>query len=150
MPSPPEIEFIESVKRYSHTDWARGQRAEPVCDAAIRYFFLLGSPSVLHDDFRLHQAPLKRPPLSEVGCLSDKGRLCTDDDGILLLVWKFTPPAPVCPDKPGGRAARLLDDKPTRIYIPQLTRPWIMQECHANTSCHLSFARTFPMLERFY
>ena len=84
MPSTAEIEFIESVKRYSHTDWAREQRAEPVCDAAIRY--LLGNPSVLPDDFLLHLADHKRPRLSEVCSLADKGRLYTDDDGILLLV----------------------------------------------------------------
>ena len=32
---------IESVERYSHTDWAREQRAEPVCDAVIRYLLPL-------------------------------------------------------------------------------------------------------------
>ena len=36
MPSPAEIEFLESVERYSHTDRARERHAEPVCDAAIR------------------------------------------------------------------------------------------------------------------
>ena len=60
MPSPTEIEFIESVERFSHNDWAREQRAKPVCDAAIRYL-LLGSPSVLPDDFLLHLAPHKHP-----------------------------------------------------------------------------------------
>ena len=149
VPSPAEIEFIKSVERYTHTDWAREQRAEPVCDAAIRYL-LLGRPSVVPEDFFLHLAPHKRPPLSDVRSLADKGRLYTDDDGILLLVRKLTPPAPVCSDKPGGRAARLLDDEPTRIYVPLLMRPWIMQACHAKASCHLGVARTLSMLERFY
>ena len=62
MPSSAEIEFIESVERYSHTDWAREQRAEPVCDAVVRYL-LLSSPSVLPDNFLLHQAPRKLPPV---------------------------------------------------------------------------------------
>ena len=146
MPSPAEVELIEPVERFSHTDWAREQRVEPVRDAAIRYP-LLGSLSVLPDDFLLLLAPHKRPQLSEVRSLAEKGRLYTDDDGILLLVRKLTPPAPVCPDKPGGRAARLLHDEPTRIYVPLLMRPWIMQACHANASCHLGVARTLSMLE---
>ena len=92
----------------------------------------------------------KRPPLSEVRSLAEKGRLYTDDDGILPLVLKLTPPDPVCPDNPGGLAARFLHDEPTRIYVPLLMRPWIMQACHANDSCHLGVARTLSMLERFY
>ena len=36
------------------------------------------------------------------------------------------PPGPVCSDKPGGRAARSLDDEPTRIYVPLLMHAWIM------------------------
>ena len=124
LPSPPEIEFIEFVERYSHTDWAREQRDELVCNDAIRYL-LLGRPSVRPDDFLLHLAPGKCPPLSEVRALAPKSRLYRDDDGILLLVRKSTPPAPVCLYKPGGRAARLLHDEPARIYVPLLMRPWI-------------------------
>ena len=87
----------KSVERYSHTDWVREQRAEPVCDAAIRYL-LFECPSVFPDDFLLHLAPHKRPPISEVRALAAKPRLCRDDDGILLLVRKLAPPAPACPD----------------------------------------------------
>ena len=87
IPSPAETERIEPVKRYMHSDWARAQRAEPVCDAAIRRP-LLGSPSALPNDFLLHLAPHKRPPLSEVRSLADKGRPYTDDDGTLLLARK--------------------------------------------------------------
>ena len=103
---------------------------------------------VLPDDFLLHLAPHKRPPCSEVRSLADKRRLYADDDVILLLVRKSTPPAPVYPDKPGGRAARLLDDEPTQTYVPLNMRPWIMQACHANASCHLGVARALSMLER--
>ncbi|CAB1110991.1 unnamed protein product [Ectocarpus sp. CCAP 1310/34] len=52
--------------------------------------------------------------------------------------------------RPGGRAARLLNDEPIRIYVPILMRPWMMQVCHADASCHLGAARTLSMLERFY
>ena len=113
MPSPSEVEFIECVERYSHTDWAHEQRAKPVRDAAIRYV-ILRSPSVLPDDLLVHLAPHKRRPLSEVCSLAEKGRPYTDDDDdILLFERKLTPPTPICPDKPGGRAVRLLDDEPT-------------------------------------
>ena len=148
-PSPAEIEFLQPVERYSHTDWAREQRTKPVCEAAIRYI-LLGCPSVLPDDFFLHLAPHKRPPLSEVRCLAAKSRLYRDNDGILLIVRKLMPLTPPCPDKSGGRAARLLHDEPTRIYVPLLMRPWIMHVCHTNVSCHLGLARALSMLERFY
>ena len=63
---------------------------------------------------------------------------------------KLTPPTPACLDKPGGRATRLLDDEPTRIYVPLLIRPWIMQAYHAHRSCYLGLAPTPVMLERFY
>ena len=92
----------------------------------------------------------KRPPLSEIRSLADKGRLHRDDDGTLLLVRKSTPASVAGPGTPSGRAARLLNDEPTRIYVPLLMRPWIMQACHANASCHLRVARTLSTLERFY
>ena len=147
-PSPAEIEFLESAERYSHTDWAREQHAEPVCDAAIRYP-LIGHPLVFPDDFFLHLAPHKLPPLSEVHSLAAKSRLYEDDDGIFLLVRKLTPHTPACPDKPGGRATHLLHDEPTRIYVPWRMRTWVMHMCHDNASCYLGVARTLPMLDRF-
>ena len=52
--------------------------------------------------------------------------------------------------RPAGRAACLLGDEPIRIYVPLLTRPWIMQACNSTSSCHLGTARTLRMLERFY
>ena len=89
------------------------------------------------------------PPLSEVRSLADKTCLYTDDDGILLLVLNLTSPAPVCPDQPGGREAYLLDDEPTRIYVPLFMRPWVKQACHSNASCHFGVARTLSILEGF-
>ena len=69
---------------------------------------------------------------------------------MVLLVRKLTPPTPACPDKPGGRAARLLHDEPTRTNVALLMRQWIVHAFHANASCHLSAARTRFMLQRFY
>ena len=148
MSSPAEIEFVECVERYSHTDWVREQRAESVYDPAIRYL-LLGSPSVLPDDLFFHLAPHDPPRCRNCALLAIKATY-TYDDGILLPVRKLAPLVSVCPDMPGGRAARLFDNKPTRIYVPLLMRPWIMQACHAKTSCHLGVACTLSMPQRFY
>ena len=94
--------------------------------------------------------PRKRPPLSEVRALAAKPRFYKYDDCILLLVRELTPPAPACRNTLGERAAHLLHDEPTRIYVPLIMRPWIMHALHANASCHLGVARTLAMLERFY
>ncbi|CAB1104650.1 unnamed protein product [Ectocarpus sp. CCAP 1310/34] len=116
---------------------------------AIR-FILLGRPSALPSYFLDHLPSARRPPLSEIRDLSNKGRLHVDDDGLVLLVRKQTTPPLSAATRPGGRAARLLNDEPIRIYVPMLMRPWIMQACHADASCHLGAARTLSMLERFY
>lgn len=52
--------------------------------------------------------------------------------------------------RPNGRFARLLGNKPTRIYMPLLVRPWVKKACHADASCHLGTSRTLAMLERIY
>lgn len=118
-----ELEFRAAVARFSHADWAREQRNELVCDAAIRYI-LLDRPSVLPSDFWDDRVPLtRRPSLLEIRELANKGRLHIDDDGLALLVRKQTK-APSPPHhRPGGRAARLLNDESLRIYVPMLMRP---------------------------
>ena len=72
-----------------------------------------------------------------------------DDDGNLLLVRKSTPAPAAGAGTPSGGAARLLSDDPTRIYVPLLMRPWMMQACHATASCHLRVDRTFSKLNDF-
>ena len=71
-----------------------------------------------------------------------------DDGGIscyvqLTVVRKLAPRAPACPDKPGGRAARLLHDGPTRFVVPLHMRLWTMHAYHGNASCHLSVSLAF-------
>ena len=104
----------------------------------------------LYDDFLSHIPSRKRPPLSEVRSLAYKGRFYRDDDETLLLVRKTIPTLATDPGTPSGHAARLLNDEPTRISISLLMRPWIMQACHANASCHLRVARTLSMPRRYY
>jgi len=90
----------------------------------------------------------RQPSFSEIRELANKGRLYVTANDIVLLVRKPTKPPP--PSRPRGRAACLLNDEPIRIYVPMLMRPWVMQLCHANVSCHFGADRTLRMLERFY
>ena len=145
-----ELRFADSVARYSHADWKREQRAEPTCHATIRYISI-GRPSALPPDFLECYPSSRRPSLSDIQKLANKGRLHTTDDDIVLLVRNPTLP-PTRSDKPNsvGRVACLPNDEPVRIYVPLLMRPSIMQACHPTTSCHLGTTRTLRTLEHFY
>ena len=85
-----EPDFRESVERYSHADWAREQRNEPVSDAAIRYL-LLGQPLELPSGFLDPYPTAYQPPFSDIRDLANKGRLYLDDDPTVLLVRKLLP-----------------------------------------------------------
>lgn len=51
--------------------------------------------------------------------IAHKGRLqTTTDAGIVISVRQLTPPPPSHPDRPGGRAARLLSDESINVYMP--------------------------------
>ena len=128
-------------------DWAREQRNEPVCDAVIRYL-VLGEPPVLPSGFLDSFPAAHRPSFSDIWDLAHKGRLHLGDEAVVLLVIKPTKISPIVPSRPSGRAARLLNDEPVRIYVPMM-RPWIMQACHANTSCHFGATRTVRVLRAF-
>ena len=95
----------------------------------------MGSPPTIPPDLLASFPPHQRPALSDVKNLAAKGRLHTTDTGLVLLVR-----APTTPSR----------DTPIRIYVPLLMRPWIMQACHSDASCHLGVLRTLHMLERFY
>ena len=49
--------------------------------------------------------------------------------------------------QPTGRVASLLKDEPTRIFVPILLRPLVVQRVHSDTPCHLGGSTTFGMLE---
>ena len=144
-----ELRFADSAARYSHADWKREQHADPTRNATIRYISI-GRPSALPPDVLTCYPSPKRPSLSDIQELASEGRLHTTDDDIVLLVPNPTLP-PTSFDKPNpvGRAACWLNDEPTRIYVPLLMRPWIMQACHSTASCHLGATRTLRMLECF-
>ena len=145
-----ELRSADSVARCSHADWKREQHIEPTYHTMMRYVSI-GRPSVLPPDFLACYHSHKRPSLLDIKELADKGRLHTTDDDIVLLVRNPTLP-PTRSDKPNpvGRVASLLNNKPVRIYVPLLMRPWIMQACHSTVSCHLGTTRTLRVLERFH
>ena len=140
-----ELHFGDSAARYSHPDWEREQRAEPTCYAPIQYI-LLGWPLALPTEVLARFPSHQHPPFSETQELAGKGRLHATDEDIVLLVRNQTPAHYSL--RRVGRAACLLGDEPTRIYVPLLMRPWIMQPCHATASCHLGTARTLRMPRR--
>ena len=118
--------------------------------------FILPRPPIGPSARRIGMLPLcypsyNRPFLSDIKELAGKGRLHTTDDDIVLLVRIPTLPA-TRSDKPNtvGRAACLLNDEPTRIYVPLLMRLWIMRARHSTASCHLGTTRTLRMLEGLY
>ena len=91
-----------------------------------------------------------QPSFAEVRKLANKGRIITTDDGVRLFARQPTKPPTANATRPGGRAARLLQDEPIRIYVPMTMRPWVMIACHSNALCHLGSARTLAILEQFY
>ena len=138
MPSAQLLNFVDSVARYSHDDWARKLQAESACNAAMRYI-ALGRPEALPADFLLCFPSHQRPSFSE---LASKGQLHTTDAGIVLYVRQPSlPPAPGM-QRSVSRMVCLLNDEPIRIYVPLLMHPWVMQACHFTASCHLGTACT--------
>ena len=145
-----ELQFADSIARYSHADWKREQQAEPTCHAAMRYI-TIGRPSALPPGFLSCYLSHKRPSLSAIQGLAGKGRLHTTDDDIALLAGNPTSPSTTSDEpNPVRRAACLLNDEPIRIYVPLLMRPWIIQACHSTASHHLGTTCTLRMLDRFY
>ena len=119
----PELQFDDSVARYSRADWAREQQAEPTYHAAMRYI-TIGRPSALPAEFLSCYPSHKRPSLSDIQELAGKGRLRTTDDDIVLLVWNPTPPLTTSAEPSSvGRAACLLNGEPVGIYVLLLMRP---------------------------
>ena len=138
----------KTLLNYSHSDWEKAQREDPLCDATHRYI-QLGCPQPLPASLCDHIPSHQRPDPADILDLATKGRLVQGDHDTNLLVRG---PAPVAP-RPDGSPARLgrppFHD-PVRIYVPLLARPWTMHACHADASCHLGVTRTLKMLERFY
>ena len=84
-------------------------------------YITIGRPSALPPDFSSCYPSHQRPSLSDIEELAGKGRLHMSDDGIVLLVRNPTPPLTTSAEPSSvGRAARLLNDEPIRIYLPLL------------------------------
>ena len=149
----PDIQATSShlsntLLNYSHSDWEKAQREDPLCDATHRYI-QLGCPQPLPASLCDHIPSHQRPDPADILDLATKGRFVQGDHDTILLVRG---PAPVAP-RPDGSPARLRRpsfNDPVRIHVPLLARPWIMHACHADASCHFGVTRTLKMLERFY
>ena len=138
-----EIQFLNPAARYSHTNWAQEQQDEPACNAAMRYI-TLGRPEAFPSDFVSCFPSHQRPLFSEVLEPANIGHLHTTDAGIVLPVRQPPPP-----QRPVGCTTCVLNDKPIRIYVLLLIRPWVMRAFHSSATCHLETARTIRMPERF-
>ena len=142
------VHLSNTLLNYSHSDWEKAQREDPLCDATHRYI-QLGCPQPLPASLCNPIPSHQRPDPADILDLAAKGRLVQGDHDTILLVRG---PAPVAPRLDGhpARLRRHPFHDPVRIYVPLLARPWIMQACHADASCHLGVTRTLKMLERFY
>ena len=143
-----EQQLYNTLLGYSHSDWDRAQRADPLCDAARRYI-QLGRPNPLPRSLCDHLPSHKRPEITDIADLATKGHILQGDHNSTLLVRKPITDA-LTPTALSGHRRRVPLDDPIRIYVPHLARPWIMHACHADVFCHLGVTRTLKMLERFY
>ena len=100
-------------------------------------FHRLGCPNPFPTDILRIADPLPVPSADEVIDLAAKTCIyeipTTLRSSVHLLVREGPPTAP--------RA---------RIFVPIMMRPWVLQKCHADASCHLGVARTLRMIERFF
>ena len=137
-----------TLLNYSHSDWERAQREDPLCDTTRRYT-QLGCPRHLLTSLCDQISSHKRPDPAYILDLAAKGRLIQGNHDTVLLVRD---PVAVAsrPDGPLARPRRPPFNDSVRIYVPLLARPWIMHACHADASCHLGVTRTLKMLERCY
>ena len=94
--------------------------------------------SSVSDSFGVRIAPQKEDVLE----LARKGVLIDisndEEEAVPLFVRK---PSSRKSNHPTGRVASLLQDEPTRIFVPILLRPLVMQRIHSDTSCHLGVSR---------
>ena len=141
------------IENYTQYDWCREQLADPVCRATMAYLergcpipFPSDVLTDVVDSVRVQIAPTKDDVLELAG-KSALVEVSHDGRTVQLLVRR---PSTRKNDLRTGRVASLLDDEPTRIFVPMLLRPLVLQRCHADVSCHFGVARTSRMLERFY
>lgn len=70
-----------------------------------------------------------------------------DGEAVLLLVCK--PPTRKS-ELPTGHVACLPNDHPTKILVPMMPRPLVLQRCNAVRSYHFGVLRTLRVLEFFF
>ena len=133
-------QLSNTLLSYSHSDWDRVYRADPLCDVTRRYI-QLGRPNALPRSLCDHLPSHTRPETADIADLAAKGRLLQGDDDPILLVRKPITNA-LTPETHNSRRSRAPFHEPVRIYVPHLARPWIMHAYHADASCHLGVTST--------
>lgn len=48
---------------------------------------------------------------------------------------------------PAGRVVSLLNNEPARTFVPLMLGPLVLQQCHADVSCHFGVSKALPLLE---
>ena len=145
-PRPPEpiVEPVDDlhlrfcVEHYTYTNWAREQRAEPLCSATFRFLFL-GSRPTPPDDALDYIASTRRLSLAMVLTLATKDQHKPST----------TTPFFLHPNHTRTQRAMPAIYHP-RVYVPMLMRPWVLHTCHSTTSYNSGVSRTLSMLRRFY
>ena len=111
-------QLSSTLVSYSHRDWDKTQRADPLCDAT-RHYMQLGRPDPPPRSLCDHLPSHTRQEIADVTDLAAKGRSLEGDDDTILLVRK-----PITIDStPNGhnsRRNRPPFDDPVRIYAPLL------------------------------
>ena len=143
-----EQQLSNTLLSYSHSDWDRAQRADPLGDVTRRYI-QLGHPNPFPRSLGDHLPSHTRPEIADIADLAAKGRLIQGDDDSIQLVRKLITTA-LTSEAYISRRSRTPFDDPVRIYVPHSARPWITHACHANASYHLGVTLTLKMMERFY
>lgn len=64
--------------------------------------------------------------------------------------WSVNSPFHLVPARLVFALSILIGSKLPRIYVPMLSRLWLMHKCHALASCHLGAERTLRVFERVY
>lgn len=109
------------------------RRVVPHCEYLHR---AADSPSLLPPNVRRTVGMYADPTACDVLGLVDKITLYENDDRVVLVVGKPTPPPATSKPAATRRFSRLLGDEPKRLCVPQLLRLRVMKGCHTDMSCY--------------
>ena len=142
-----EQQLFNTLLSYSHSDWDRAQRADPLCDAT-RHYIQLGRSNPLPRSLCDHLLSHTRPETADIADLAAKGRLLQGDNDSILLVRKPITTA-LAPDAHNSRRSRTPFDDPIRIYVlhgQTVDRARMPRRCLLLPRCHTHTQNTGTLL----